>query len=995
MSVPAVDAGAGDEVSQLWALLGELSSQLKINREAAAVLQSQADDLKGQLHHARTGYALRRFNVDVSKEVYSSELERLHVSLVRDNNTLSYENRQLMLLARDYHQTLEQVMTKFRAFCHATQSHVLNLTAHYERQLSAQSYHQAHDALYASTSSTATLEHLGTLVRRALRVAEGEDPDALSVAPLNAAAAGPASAGNATSSPLRMPSFYGSGGYFGKWHDPAADAADAALEYQVQQQQLLEENRVLRSLLGIAEEPPIFHAPPINTSADTLSGVDASATSHPASSKPHGGSQVDPAHDEDPSRSREPVPADIASLPPVGIVPGGLPGSEKLSLGLPRNKMRELQARELAADADGQDESGTTFHDAPQEATDINLDQSGQPHDIVDRELSPDRPDLHVSEEAGAWLDVQDDDMQEEASEASPGQAQEQRHLDGEQEDEDLQIPSAEGGVEAQVSNMLKDEGLEELDSPTVDASDPPLEPAPSTGTDITSPVSSQDLELEPEPSSPRNTISLAPEKHSDSTQASLLTSPRPEARPLPDPEPQHEATTGQPRAEAQSEAPQQGAEASSDVKQSLASPEGYTHNNDTADAEHLSHHETDVPANQVVSESQSHASELAEDKQSEGASPAEAEESRSPTLLSQDHTVPLSSPEPEPILSPVQSVHVSENESTSTTPPAVSSEVEVQGSNKGLQSHASSDNPSGEQITQSPTTRPTALSSSQAEVLPSSGSDAKLQKPLPLPSVSPSDSSVSSQQSERKQLALDADQAPPASPPAAEALSAPRSPLPSPPRDVVEAAGHVTSAGTKTELSTSKDSKVSGDSKVEPAESKGSVSPVSADSDEPWPARESSVSGSHFEGQPEADKEHLASSSTPDAGATSSTEANDQRLEVRELNLSDPGGTSDSSTYLPGAQEQAQLGSISHASTEASSTATRSVAEDWQPDQTISSSTSSSPNTSEGEGPETGSDTGSSPPPKPDAAGASTAPKPSGSGGKNNKNRKKRNKKK
>lgn len=342
MSMSATDGDGMDEVSQLWSLLGDLSTQLKTNRAAADDLRRQADDLKGQLHHARTGYALRRFNVDLSTETYHSELERMHVSLVRENNTLAYENRQLTLLAREYHTTLESVMTKFRNFCHATQSHVLNLTAHYERQLSATSYNQAHDALTASTTSTATLEQLGTLVRRALRAAEGEDPGDLNLDPNTDAMLGPL--GDNLGG---MPSFYGSGGYFGKWHDSAADAADAALERQVNEQHLYEENRVLRSLLGIAEEPPIY---PSSIPSSTVGFQHPTTNVVPATEEELADDSNGEFKDAPASAATATTEAAASStatvqgdLPPVGVVPGGLPGSEKLSLGLPRNKMRALQ----------------------------------------------------------------------------------------------------------------------------------------------------------------------------------------------------------------------------------------------------------------------------------------------------------------------------------------------------------------------------------------------------------------------------------------------------------------------------------------------------------------------------------------------------------------------------------------------------------------------------------------------------------------------------
>jgi phage shock protein A len=56
-----------DELQRLWQLLAELSSQLTQNREQTEQLKKQAEELKTQAIHTGTGYALKRFNVDLSK----------------------------------------------------------------------------------------------------------------------------------------------------------------------------------------------------------------------------------------------------------------------------------------------------------------------------------------------------------------------------------------------------------------------------------------------------------------------------------------------------------------------------------------------------------------------------------------------------------------------------------------------------------------------------------------------------------------------------------------------------------------------------------------------------------------------------------------------------------------------------------------------------------------------------------------------------------------
>ncbi|GAA5893973.1 hypothetical protein JCM5296_004122 [Sporobolomyces johnsonii] len=179
-----MDQTQGSEMERLWGLLSELSAQLSHNRQQTEELHRRADELKAQAIHTQTGFTLRRFNLDVSKEEFDSELERLNVSLVMENQALQQENRQLSSLLKDYESTLEAVMGKFRAHAHATQQHHLELIRHYESLLlsmpvtlpppeSDPEAAPAIDPLHLQLS----LSHLGSLIRKALRSLQGEDPE--------------------------------------------------------------------------------------------------------------------------------------------------------------------------------------------------------------------------------------------------------------------------------------------------------------------------------------------------------------------------------------------------------------------------------------------------------------------------------------------------------------------------------------------------------------------------------------------------------------------------------------------------------------------------------------------------------------------------------------------------------------------------------------------------------------------------------------------------
>ncbi|GAA6063635.1 hypothetical protein JCM10212_002596 [Sporobolomyces blumeae] len=180
-----MDQTQGTEMERLWALLGELSAQLSHNRQQTEELHRRADELRSQAVHSQTGFTLRRFNVDVSQEEFESELERLNVSLVVENQALQQENRQLSSLLKDYESTLEAVMAKFRAHAHATQQHHLELTRHYESLLLSMPVTVPEpdpsdpdsappiDPLHLQLS----LAHLSSLIRKALRALQGEDPE--------------------------------------------------------------------------------------------------------------------------------------------------------------------------------------------------------------------------------------------------------------------------------------------------------------------------------------------------------------------------------------------------------------------------------------------------------------------------------------------------------------------------------------------------------------------------------------------------------------------------------------------------------------------------------------------------------------------------------------------------------------------------------------------------------------------------------------------------
>lgn len=179
----------GEQEERLWALILDLSAQLTANKQASDALKAQVDDLQGQAVHAKSGFALRRFNVELSDEEFTTELERLNAHLTQENTMLAHESKQLGALLRECESTLETVMGKFRSFSHAAQQYGLDLSAYYQSRLDHKT--EELDALrrqeYAGRD--AAVGRLGALVRHALTLVDGED---------EAEANGPAALENAT-----------------------------------------------------------------------------------------------------------------------------------------------------------------------------------------------------------------------------------------------------------------------------------------------------------------------------------------------------------------------------------------------------------------------------------------------------------------------------------------------------------------------------------------------------------------------------------------------------------------------------------------------------------------------------------------------------------------------------------------------------------------------------------------------------------------------------
>ncbi|TBU62133.1 hypothetical protein BD310DRAFT_872393 [Dichomitus squalens] len=164
------------DLIRAWQILHELSEQNALNQKMAATLASQAHALKGEAANVASACSLRRVNIDISKEVFESELERQNAQVIIENHTLLQENKQLSALLKEYEETMENVMTKFRNHAIAAQQHELTLTRHYETLIQNLDNSLAHNDLSTNTSATLSLHRLAQSLRALLYSISGEHP---------------------------------------------------------------------------------------------------------------------------------------------------------------------------------------------------------------------------------------------------------------------------------------------------------------------------------------------------------------------------------------------------------------------------------------------------------------------------------------------------------------------------------------------------------------------------------------------------------------------------------------------------------------------------------------------------------------------------------------------------------------------------------------------------------------------------------------------------
>ncbi|THV05213.1 hypothetical protein K435DRAFT_713147 [Dendrothele bispora CBS 962.96] len=165
-----------NDLTHLWSIILELSEQLNQNRSLSVSLYTQAGNVKSQATHSQTGFVLRRFNLDKTKEEYEAELERMNNAMAAENQGLQHDNKQLNSLIKEYEQTLDTLMKSFRNRAKDVQERELSLVREYETKLLEMEEENATRDLAASTAISESLSKMSHLLRQCLRAQGGEEP---------------------------------------------------------------------------------------------------------------------------------------------------------------------------------------------------------------------------------------------------------------------------------------------------------------------------------------------------------------------------------------------------------------------------------------------------------------------------------------------------------------------------------------------------------------------------------------------------------------------------------------------------------------------------------------------------------------------------------------------------------------------------------------------------------------------------------------------------
>ncbi|KAF9527591.1 hypothetical protein CPB83DRAFT_393453 [Crepidotus variabilis] len=249
-----IEGGGENDLTQLWSLITELSEQLNQNRSMSVSLYGVAGKIKTEALNSQTGFVLRRFNLDKTKEEYETQLEGMNAAMTQENFSLQNDNKQLNALIKEYEQTLETLMSAFRNRAvnqQDVQERELSLIRDFEAKLLAREEENATRDLLQTSSISNSLVRLSHLLRQILRAQNGESTEAPPPPPpIPPFTTDPdtnsnhEAEGSSSSSDLATEA------------EPEPELSDHALERDIELARLERENEELRRLIGLLPPHP-------------------------------------------------------------------------------------------------------------------------------------------------------------------------------------------------------------------------------------------------------------------------------------------------------------------------------------------------------------------------------------------------------------------------------------------------------------------------------------------------------------------------------------------------------------------------------------------------------------------------------------------------------------------------------------------------------------------------------------------------------------------
>ncbi|CAJ0842023.1 4027_t:CDS:2 [Entrophospora sp. SA101] len=154
-----------DDPVRLKKFIQDLCNQLAINRDHTKNLEQKLEILRNRTQELENPILCQNFKVPPSFES-GTELERQNAFLTFENQQLNEENSELSLIIKEYENTLQIIMNKFRSQSYEVQQNKLELKQHYESLLNEEKS-QKEQIISENVSLQTHISTISSLVRQA------------------------------------------------------------------------------------------------------------------------------------------------------------------------------------------------------------------------------------------------------------------------------------------------------------------------------------------------------------------------------------------------------------------------------------------------------------------------------------------------------------------------------------------------------------------------------------------------------------------------------------------------------------------------------------------------------------------------------------------------------------------------------------------------------------------------------------------------------------